>query len=64
MAPEAFDGDVRPATDLWSVGLLLHECATGTSPFRGTGLGHDAVARLVRETDPASTRPSPARWPP
>jgi serine/threonine protein kinase len=52
MAPEAFDGDVRPATDLWSVGLLIHECATGTSPFRGTGLGHDAVARLVRETEP------------
>src|SRR5208337_1529311 len=33
MAPEAFDGEVGPPADLWSVGLLLHECATGTSPF-------------------------------
>jgi serine/threonine protein kinase len=52
MAPEAFEGEVGPPADLWSVGLLVHECVTGKRPFAAEGAGHEAMARLVRETDP------------
>ena len=53
MAPEVFDGDLSPAADLWSVGLVIHACATGKSPFPVLGLRQDAIALLVRATDPA-----------
>lgn len=52
MAPEAFDGEVGPPADLWSVGLLIHECATGKRPFPSDVTGHEAIARMVRETEP------------
>jgi serine/threonine-protein kinase len=53
MAPEAFDGEAIAASDLWSLGLLVHECATGKQPFRVRGLDHEAIARVVRETEPS-----------
>lgn len=61
MAPEVFDGEVGPAADLWSVGLLIHECATGKSPFPVLGAGHEAIERIVKETDPllAPSLPAP-----
>jgi serine/threonine protein kinase len=52
MAPEAFDGRVGPPADLWSVGLVVHECATGRSPFPVRGMGPEAIERLVKETAP------------
>jgi eukaryotic-like serine/threonine-protein kinase len=59
MAPEVFDGDIGPAADLWSLGLMIHECATGRSPFRVAGKDHEAIARRVRRTDPRIDRSLP-----
>ena len=33
MAPETFSGSYSAASDLWAVGVMLHELLTGTHPF-------------------------------
>jgi serine/threonine protein kinase len=53
MAPEAFDGEVGPPADLWSVGLLVHEGATRRTAFPVRGAGAEAIERMVKETAPA-----------
>ncbi|QKG22060.1 serine/threonine-protein kinase [Actinomadura verrucosospora] len=34
-APESLSGQVSPARDWWSLGMIVRECATGRAPFRG-----------------------------
>ena len=59
MAPEQLIGALpTPASDIYSAGIVLHECLTGTTPFeaetRMTFLAHKL------DVTPASTRAVPA----
>jgi serine/threonine protein kinase len=56
LAPEQVEGspvDVR--TDVWALGAVLYECATGVAPFRADNPTALALARLQRDPLPAST---------
>lgn len=48
MAPEQIQGgDVRPASDVWSLGVMLFEMLTGKRPFPG-GNREEIAARIIR----------------
>jgi serine/threonine protein kinase len=59
LSPEQVRGsDVGPAADIYSLGLVLLECLTGTMAFTGSSI-EAAVARLHRDPDiPADLDPA------
>lgn len=60
MAPEQLGGkDATPRTDIWALGVVLHEMVTGERPFRGDNLFRLCTA-IVRDPPP----PLPAHVPP
>jgi tetratricopeptide (TPR) repeat protein/TolB-like protein len=64
MAPEQFEGkQATPATDIYALGVLLYEIATGKTPFRGASPMGMAVRRAKRPTPASSVREKlPRHW--
>lgn len=59
------DHDSRPKpdhrADIWALGVLLYECASGRLPFQGRSF--EAMARAIRSTLPEPFSPVPGQTP-
>jgi len=55
MSPEQFDADasrIDGRSDVYALGLVLHELLVGSLPYEVRGLSIVAAARIIREHDP------------
>jgi formylglycine-generating enzyme required for sulfatase activity len=60
MSPEANDGKISPAWDIWSLGVLMVYCLTGEYPFRQTQ--EKTLVQSIREDAPNFAVPIPSRF--
>lgn len=58
MAPEAFDGEISPASDVYALGIMLFELVTGSAPFAADSLRE--IRGLQCSTAPPLSRLSDA----